>query len=243
MAPVFKKVVQSEGEGLTEAERAHFAAFVLMMSNRTPRNFDIADFEYKGFVAKTTNDYIGNAPNEELREIYDKTRAENPDWDVSFEQAKGWMLEGLKRENIRLNQSAGLLEIWSSFEMLPTLMSMDWKFWVPAGGEFITSDDPVVSTIQTPHGTEFIKGGWMQPTIQVTLPLAPRLCFVATWGGGSGRRMLTARSVPLINKETITMSQRYAYANQERTDLEEAMQERDKLAERSPEPYRISGLF
>jgi hypothetical protein len=246
MAPVFQKVVANEGvDGLTEEELVTFGGFVLIMSGRTPRNFDIADHSYKELILHTYHEGLKDTSEEELRMIYEKTKKEHPEMDVSFEQAKQWMIEGPTRAHVKLSHSAGLLDMWTmAADVLPIIMEMDWQFLVPPDeSTFITTDDPVVSTIQTERGTEFLKGGWGHQSLNVTFPLSPRLCFSATWGGGKGKATLTTDSIPVVNHEVILMSQRYVYANSERTDLGAFMEERDHATKQSPEPYRITKLY
>lgn len=231
IAPVFRKIVETEGKtDLTIDERAAFVTFIILMSNRTPRTFDIVDTGLKQLYAKTHNEYIQKMPDEEFRQIYDSVRARHPEMiDVSFEEAKEVMSTVIKPEGLTTTHSQGIYAMWLGIEqMLPVVMEMDWTFYVPDDNQvFITSDDPVVATIEVDGLLRPIKPGWGHPSVEVTLPLAPRLCLSATHGGGVGSVLLSGEGVPFMNELRVMMSERFVYSSR-KMDLKAQFEKRDK---------------
>lgn len=246
MAPVLRKVISNEGASeLTDEECLTFAAFVGLMSLRTPQNFRIADIQFKDFQADTVKKYMETITDEEIREIYDKTVSEHPEVaDVPFEDAKEFLLsQKLDPQRMELAHSAGIYDMWVSLpQIIPFILKMDWNFWIPDDNRrFVTTDDPVVSTIRTGRGITFVKGGWIHRSLEVHFPLTPRLCFAATKGGGTGTTILTGDSVPLINEMLIMMSQRFVYSSRKSVpEIQGAINKRDRAAGLNPKPFRIS---
>ncbi|MDO8468315.1 MAG: DUF4238 domain-containing protein [Candidatus Peribacter sp.] len=218
IAPVFRKILENEGNIiLSTEEKTHFAAFVLLMSDRTPRAFRIIDKSFKKHEVETYHKAMGQMTDKDFKIVYESVLSRHPEMqNVSFAEAKQIMLEGPTVDNIRLSHSAGIYSMWASVEqMLPVVMKMDWKFWVPDDNRvFFTSDDPVVATIRDERGLlRPLKPGWGHPSVEVTLPLAPRLCCCVSHGGGTGRLLLGDEGVPFMNELRVIMSNRFIYSS------------------------------
>ena len=247
MAPVVQQVITDQGIGnLSNDERVLFATFVVHCYVRTPRQFAITDMQYKDALIRAGNEAANTLDEDVFRKVLAQVKAAHPDFpDVSLWEAKEWMKDVRpKREEIKLTHSAGIKGMWmGTIIQLPILMQMQWKFWIPEDGEFITSDDPVVSTIDSPRGTEYVKGAWHHENVRVTFPLSPTLCFVATWKGGSGTMGLAKESVPTLNQRTAMMSETYVYATRSRKDVQPMMQQRELMKASSPEPIDLPSLL
>ena len=179
----------------------------------------------------------------EFCRIYASVKSHNPSMqNVSYEEAKDMMLEGPRPENYKLTHSAGISNMWGAVVYaLPMVMQMDWKFWVPTDNRrFLTSDDPVVAKIQDEKGALLIKPGWGHPSIEVTSPISPRLCFVATWGQGQGRIDLDGDSVLIINELRVLMSQMFVYSRR-REDIQHLFEERDQ--NRTGRHWKLDRLY
>jgi hypothetical protein len=246
IAPVFRKLVETEGEAeLSMDERAAFATFIILMSNRTPRSFDLVDTGLKKLQAKTHNEYIQQMPDAEFRQIYDSARSRHPEMkDVTFEEAKEVMHTELKPENLRATHSQGIYAMWLGVEqVLPVVMGMDWTFYVPDDNQvFITSDDPVVATIDVGDTLRLIKPGWGHPSAEITLPLAPRLLVSVTYGRGTGRVLLSEEGVPFMNEQRVMMSERFVYSSR-KGDWQSLFQKRDEHIAASGDPENITRLY
>lgn len=93
-----------------------------------------------------------------------------------------------------------------------------WEIWqAPEGVEFITSDNPLVSTVMLPHGKFHPGYGFGKPEIIALFPLAPTAClaaggFVAGTKGVVGYRSVKAPVVTEINEAMLSISDRYVYS-------------------------------
>ncbi len=244
IAPVYRKVLAAESADVLDAEeRSLFGIFVLLMTNRTPRSFGIADVDYKKMEVETYHEAVSKCSDEDFRQIYEKAKTSRPEQmkDVSYEEAREVMLEGPKVENIRLSHSAGIVAMWGSIEALPLLMKMDWKFWVPTDNHrFVTSDDPVVGVVNDERGGILMKPGWGHNSLEVTFPLSPTLCFVGTKGGEKGRIGLEGESVPIINELRVLMSHQYVYASR-KFEFQNLFEERN--ISQAPEHWKLDKLY
>ncbi len=247
MAPIIERVIADQGvDNLTGDDLVLFATFVVHCYVRTPRQFAIADMQYKDTLIQVGNNAAKTLGDDAFRTVIAQVKAMHPDFpDISPEEARQWMKDvHPKREEIKLSHSAGIKGIWMNTLMqLPILMRMQWKFWVPEEGEFFTSDDPVVSTVDSLRGTEYVKGAWHYENIRVTFPLSPKLCFVATWKEGAGLMGLAKESVSTLNRRTAMMSETYVFSPQPIEVVQSFMKEREAMKARSPEPIDLPSLL
>jgi hypothetical protein len=184
--PIIKKILDTKSlEELTPTERYDFAAFVILLSERNPRSFEIIDALAREEKAKELKDIATELSEDEMRKIFEDSAAKNPDSfaGVSFEEAKQFLLEGPNPKNIVFKDKQGLRYMWQSAkEGVPFLLRRDWNLLTPAeeGDEFILSDDPVLIIIADDDGMTLAKGAWQNKSIELVLPLSPKLCFYAS---------------------------------------------------------------
>lgn len=243
MAPIIERVIADQGvDNLKGDDLVLFATFVVHCYVRTPRQFAIADMQYKDTLIRVGSEAAETLGDDAFRTVIAQVKAAHPDFpDISAAEAREWMKDvHPKREEIKLSHSAGIKGIWmNTLTQLPILMRMQWKFWVPEEGEFVTSDDPVVSTVDSSRGTEYGKGAWHYENVRVTFPLSPMLCFIASWKEGNGLMSLAKESVPILNRRTVMMSENYVFAPEARTDLQPFVEEREAMKARSPIPVDL----
>jgi hypothetical protein len=104
-----------------------------------------------------------------------------------------------------------------------------WEVWqAPDGSEFVTSDNPLISTVLLPHGKFHPGYGFGKPEIIALFPLAPTACLAAgafTSGtmGVVGYRSVPASTVTEVNEAVLSISDRYVYSKTRSDDVQQAV--------------------
>lgn len=110
------------------------------------------------------------------------------------------------------------------------LLNKPWQLWIaPAGMEFITSDNPVVSFVPLSNG-EFHPGhGFAKPETVIAFPLAPDTCLVMGIPGQNSimRVNVDAQTANKLNEVLILLCDYYVYSNTRSDDIKELV---DKCA-------------
>jgi len=100
--------------------------------------------------------------------------------------------------------------------VLPLLLKMEWAFFVAAGEmKFLTCDTPLSWVDPTlplgPYGS-----GLAMRNVEVTFPIGPRLCLIATWReGNTGHAEVDDEIVHQINRRRVDSSSRFVFADSE----------------------------
>lgn len=104
-----------------------------------------------------------------------------------------------------------------------------WEVWqAPDGSEFVTSDNPLISTVLLPHGKFHPGYGFGKPEIIALFPLAPTTCLAAgalTLGtkGVVGYRSVPASTVTEVNEAILSISDRYVYSKTRSDNVQQAV--------------------
>ena len=100
--------------------------------------------------------------------------------------------------------------------VLPLLLKMEWAFFV-AGGEmkFLTCDTPLSWVDPTlPPGP--LGAGLAMRNVEVTFPVGPRLCLIATWReGNTGHAQVDDEIVHQIKRRRVDFSSRFVFSDSE----------------------------
>lgn len=95
------------------------------------------------------------------------------------------------------------------------LLNKPWQLWIaPAGAEFITSDNPVISFVPLRNG-EFHPGhGFAKPETVIAFPLAPDVCLVIGVPGPYPvmRVNKDVQTLTKLNEVLIMLCDRYVYS-------------------------------
>jgi hypothetical protein len=200
-APALERVLA--GQELGEEQKADFAAFVLVSSQRVPAVVDVC------------NDVMSRVGQKVLATIHYRFK-DDPD---GFEQWKRQIgvseSEDLRDAKVEhLDQSRYHYEIvhdWhhsfvmsvnSALEVSGILLGMNWSFVKSGGADyFITSDRPVAMVDPTSLRPS-AGAGLAFPNVEVTMPLSRSVAFIATWTNIQARACAGRGLVKIINQRT-----------------------------------------
>ncbi len=184
--PIITKIIETKDlSNLDQRERDDFAIFIVLLAERNPVAFSTTDAMIKKlFLQEYAND-ISKISDKELLEIFNNTKVRNTELEnVSFEEAKKWMRDGPREENLVAPFSHGIGSMWLAAQECSKYMLMrEWQLLSAekAGKNFWLSDNPVIKIRDIPEEEvyEVMQGGWARKDLEIILPLNPTLCFYA----------------------------------------------------------------
>lgn len=184
-APLFDKLIADKA--LEAADREIFASFLGLMFVRTDgfrhrwaqtqlareqqkqRLVATSDSMFHAYMQKFEADMrpLSDAEKDEIRHAW--LHPEGHDLSVN----KGWTLRAL----VEIEKAA------------PQLHAMQWSVMSASSDSyFITGDDPVVCTLSPKNDLPF-GPSLGNPYVQVTFPLSPKACLLASWDENAPRRI------------------------------------------------------
>jgi hypothetical protein len=101
--------------------------------------------------------------------------------------------------------------------VLPLPLKMEWAFFVAAGqANFLTCDTPLSWVDPIAKPTLYGSGGLAWRNVEVTFPLGPRLCLVATWReGNTGYAQVDDDIVRELNRRRVHFASRSVFSDSE----------------------------
>lgn len=218
--PILSKIIKDVSlANLSPAEKEDFSAFIILLSERNPQNFELVDMMMKDLFARELKDKYQNFTDQEIQSIYDNALSEHPELaDVSLETAKKWIIDGPKREHINFSHSHGLESMWmAAKECTAFLLKRDWKLLTLAndGDSFLLSDDPVLLLFADDEGVTMAKGGWGRKSLEIVVPLSPKIAFYAHYGLGEISTQLNSSELDFINELSVAQSIRYILSDKQ----------------------------
>ncbi len=200
-------------EEITPEERPNFAGFVVLMDTRVPsfRNSIIRFHQQIGDrilkLAASQPGYLDRI----LKEIEENTGKK-------MESTGAELRDFISSEEYRIDVDP-IVSIKAMFDILeniiPILCDMNWRFLIPPRGlKFVTSDNPVVLKDPNNRSKIFGDGYKSSPTVQLTFPLSPEMCMLATWESKKDYYSeINEDFVREINLRTCNYSTRFVYSS------------------------------
>lgn len=199
------------GEPLVGQERADMASFFAFMFARTEairRQFAQSQMA----LTQARLHAIASADRAFERLLSDFEREEGE----LGEETRRLVREGmLKPEDyvISVDREWTLRALEIHDRLAPVLFRMRWTIMHADGGEFfVTSDNPLVRLI--PGGGAMTDGGCFNDRAQVTMPLTPKACWLATWNRDAKRSFrLPRKPVRMTNVMIAADAEKQVYAD------------------------------
>ena len=127
------------------------------------------------------------------------------------------MREFIQGDEYRVDiaQEATLLSMEKLQGIAALIHDMKWTWLTaPEGFNFITSDSPVARDLPPEHHYAMMGPGFVNPEIQVSLPLSPRLCWLGTWNEEmAGSIVLPKEIAKTLNRLRAIHSEKYLYSS------------------------------
>jgi len=219
-APIITKIIITKDlSTLDLRERDDFAIFLVLLAERNPVAFSTTDALMRKLFLSEYSEAISSTSDKKLLQIFNKTKSENKELaNVSFEEAKQWMREGPKEENLTLPFSHGISSMWQAAKECSKFMLMrEWQLLSSEKTEkcFCLSDNPVIKIRDIPEEEvyEVMQGGWGRRDLEIALPLSPTLCFYTTDKVETNFSFVEAQSVDLINWWSVANSVDEVYSS------------------------------
>jgi len=216
-APIIKRLHEI-GHTLTAIEKAWLALFAGTMYTRTPAG------------RKRLETVIGPAVSRLL-----KTAANDPDEfralcgdvnpaataSVNLEEVREDILEG-RGGSIARQPGFSLASVLHAGQMVgDALQSFDWQMLYASDSEFfVTSDSPIVTTLEEDQKTVRFTTGFEAPGADVFFPLGKDVCLRMRKGIEPGPAVLPDRGVRYLNKMTMICAHQRVYAGERSTKLQ-----------------------
>jgi len=101
------------------------------------------------------------------------------------------------------------------------LVPKAWQVWeAPAGSEFVTSDNPVVTFVRLAEDLWHPGHGYRKPNVVVAFPLAPTACLTVGIGGPDFLQVDSAK-VSRVNEIVIRSCDRFLYSRTYNQEIEQ----------------------
>lgn len=164
------------------------------------------------YIADLTADYKGRFPDEDVTADAIRKRLK--------ELAEGFQKPGAAK-NVFIRDVLNHAEL-----IKEALLRKPWQLWIaPAGIEFITSDNPVVSFVPLANGELHPGHGFAKPETVIAFPLAPDTCLVMGIPGPNEviRVKKDNQSVNKLNEVLIMLCDRYVYSKTRSEEIRKAV--------------------
>lgn len=117
--------------------------------------------------------------------------------------------------DVKIPQEYSILSMIDNAQQMSNIISkMHWSFLKSSDQDLLlTSDNPVV--IVDPNGeSNFLGPGYLNKNIELTFPLTPNLCLLATWKNDPDRfHNIDRYTVANTNDRTIRYSHKYVFSS------------------------------
>ena len=212
-APVYEELLRGELPEGSQA-RADFATFLALMYVRTPAMRRMHGEGYGRYLqilvyAHALDDRIF----ERTIKGFERERGEPLDPETK-KRLRSDMLDpaGYALE-IPKEKTFGALNI--ADKLAPIFYKMRWSLVVAEHGYFLTSDHPLVRTVE-PRAYHRMYGdhGFLNKTAEVSFPLSPKVILILSWDETAlGRGVLGRIHVTALNRVRAAYCDRYLYAH------------------------------
>jgi Protein of unknown function (DUF4238) len=211
-APVYEALLRGELPGDYSQARADFATFLALMYVRTPAMRRMRGEGYGRYLQILVYAHAFDD------RIFERTVE-------GFERKRGEPLDTETKKRLRrdmLDPSGYALEIpkEKTFEVLnvadklaPIFCKMRWSLLAAEHGYFITSDNPLVRTVEPrAHHRMYGDHGFLNKTAEVSFPLSPKLLLILSWDETALERgVLGRKHVTALNRVRAAYCDRYLY--------------------------------
>lgn len=218
--PIIEKILNTKDlSKLDRRERDDFSIFIILLAERNPVAFSTTDLMMRKFFLQKYAEGIRKTSDKELLEIFNKAKTENDALkSISFKEAKEWMREGPREENLGLPFSYGISSMWRAARECSKFMLMrQWQLLCAekTNKKIWLSDNPVIKIRDVPEEKvyEVIQGGWGRKDLEIALPLSPSLCFYACDKVDESFSFVDAKAVDAINEWSIVQSVDEVYSS------------------------------
>jgi hypothetical protein len=216
-APIYERLLL--GEIPQGEDRGKFAWFIGTMYARTPGMIRMfAEVRGAGVGAVAA---MMTTSREKFDKLIERTEKEGGfapldplDRERMFE-----LLSDPSKYKINVDRSAGLGALAISRGMAGIFYNMRWALLKPSDKSefFITSDQPVARITPQRSPSFYGDGGFMNPNVQVTLPLSPDRLLILTWDARadirSGPIPIQKSMVRIKNKQRALFAEAQVYAD------------------------------
>jgi len=211
-APAYEEL--SKGRFPDDRGRSHFSEFLGTMFVRTPTWRRMAGELYSRHVQIMTYAYAVDD------DAFDKLTAEvEASAGKTFSAEEKAAVRELMIDPSKVKMTIAKHVTLNGFELADKLANifhaMKWSIVESAKGYFVSSDNPVVRTVDpaTQHPI-YGDGGFMNKTARVTFPLSPKRMLLLSWDGPNNVLRSSRREQTLgFNIERAKQSERYLYAH------------------------------
>lgn len=213
-APIFAKVLT--GEELSEDERMTFAYFVGISWLRAPATRRQTAEAMAAMVRTISR--ASAMDGERFRDSYRRMEEHNCTdekdrlSDSGIEEIREFMLAD--EYGINIAQEVTLLQLGHLPEVAKIIFQMQWSFVLaPEGFRFITSDSPVVREIPPEQYHPMMGPGLMNPSIVVSFPCSPHLCWLGAWKEMPASAVISKEGAKAVNRLRAVHAERYLYSS------------------------------
>ncbi len=208
-APVIKKLRGSEFV-LSQQERSFLANFMGFQITRSPSSrAQVEDF-WSRILDNLTKQHASD-PAVFAASVREWEQATGETLGIPTEEARIRILNNYY--TIRADPSVSLIPILhSSHTPASLLFQMRWAFAIaPEGATFPTTDFPVFWTDPTAKPPD-VGVGLAAPNIQLTFPISPKLCLLASWRGCEGMLKISRELFEKVNQHIRYPTSRFAFS-------------------------------
>jgi len=211
-AKIYKKIERHDILG--DRDRVIFSEFIWAMQMRTPYQRENTNRIYKEIDLMILR--ISASHPEYLKRILTECNEQNePPSDEEVKKLQEIIAAG--EFDLNIPQEYSIMNMAEhAQEMSKIISKMNWGFMIaPEGLNFITSDNPVI--IKDPNNkSKFYGDGYLSSkTIELTFPLTPKICLLATWKVLSGDYAEVDReSIFAVNDRTCKYRHQYIFSSQ-----------------------------
>ena len=213
-APVYEGLLNGDIPKLNTQERIHFAEFMGIVYARTSAMRKInAEIQSRALQAKSFA-YANNKPMfERMIAALETQRGETID-PVLKEEVRQGMLDPSKYE-IEIPKHMTLEAISLADQVSPILYNMKWSLAHPRDGFFISSDNPLVRSVDPRSYRRGLgDGGFKNKTAEVTLPLSNQVILLTSWDQDAREYgSFDSDDVQKINELRAVHADRFLYAH------------------------------
>lgn len=217
-APVIQKILR--GDILTLEEHQFFVVFVAQVLLRVPARRDEAGRMMAGVLKQIAMRFASD--KESYHRDYCRFQEETGDIStVDPEEVRQFMLSG--DCVVEANPTAALGLSLSAIDTVVTcLLKMKWVVLEARGRfKFITCDNPVFFCDPTIRHQTWQGVGLMNPGVEVSFPLSPKVAAFASYHEGPRDRItVTPEIVRRFNQQTVRSAHRYIFSCEESPALE-----------------------
>ncbi len=213
-APVYEALLRCQIPPAGSQARVDFASFLALMYVRTPamrrmsgelygRDLQIRAYAY-GRDKRAFDALVDQAEKDGFLEPLTEEQRERLRQDLA--DPSGYAMEVPKERTLTVLGAAD--------NLAPILFNMTWSVAAPAGGFFITTDNPLIRDVD-PKTRHPIYGdhGFANKTAEVIFPLSPNRLLLMSWNEAARPLGVFEREhVEGINQALAAHSDRYLYA-------------------------------